>query len=275
MRAASSGMRAERHRAHLRLALPVGVIGVEHHAHVALPLLELEGAGAHGLLPELVPADLLDVSGWHDHQVLELGEGDGIGLVGGDRHGVRIVDMDFLEGGIRRPLAALALGVHGGVEGELDRRRVQLLAIVELDAAAQLELPRRRVHHLPRLRQLAHEVLAVVGQPDQRVEHVDGDVVGRRVVGLRGVEGLDVGFLGNDQIRVPGERRAGGPRAEDRGEGKQDQYQTSTAVGHDGVLSVHRRNLAGRYGARRGSATPSRSSAATIRPHSGPSVTAL
>ena len=106
-----------------------------------------------------------------DEQADEVVGQVGRGTIGHDVHGERIDDLGFLHPphvdgrriGTRHDRDAL--------DRELDVLRGEVGAVVELDAAAQLELPGRVVERLPAFGQTRLELQAVA-RPDQRIEHV-------------------------------------------------------------------------------------------------------
>ena len=138
-----------------RLRSPVAGIGLDHDAVAHDVFDEAERARAD------VPVG--------DELVLELGQALGrrhahglrgeparhhrVRDLGDDAHGVGIDDEDVLAEG-RRPRELgqrIELRPDGALDGELDALRGELLPVVELHAAPELDLPRVRVQVLPRL----------------------------------------------------------------------------------------------------------------------------
>ena len=150
------GHRGQQHLVDLRdlVLVPVGGVLRQLDAHARLHLGDLEGAGARGRLGELRPrrAGLLELGRARDQRV-----GDDVGEVArratrGDLDG-EVVDLPpRLEQRIARPrdgaalrLELLGLRVVEALEVPDHRVRVEVGAVVELDAAAQREDPLGRV----------------------------------------------------------------------------------------------------------------------------------
>ncbi len=99
----------------------------------------------------------------------------------------RVHHLDRLDLADLAAHARLGLGIEQPIDVELDRRRIEVRPVVELDAAAQLEDERRVALPLPRLGELRHHVELVV-DPHQRIQHLMQDVALRRRGVERGVE---------------------------------------------------------------------------------------
>ena len=184
---------------------PVGVVALQDHGRLAPPLHELPGARADGLVVERVDA-VLDRPRLRHERLAPQGvpeRGGGLARV----HAHRIV-VDLLPAAhVRQGLVELRAGGHvldpvlvevapeHAVEVEEHGVGVERLAVVELHAPAQAELPRRVAHRLPGQGQPGHglalrvdvdealEDLADVGRADRA--HADprvhvGGVVGHR-----------------------------------------------------------------------------------------------
>src|SRR5262245_45008359 len=109
----------------------------------------------------------------------------GIRPRGDDAHGVLVDDVDGADQAEVQGLARLQLGIADAVEAELHRFRIDLLAVVELDALADLELPGRGVQELPRLGQPGDELEVLVAERQRVVDVQEGVVGGRVLVPLR------------------------------------------------------------------------------------------
>src|SRR5262249_61105806 len=90
-------------------------------------------------------------------------------------------DVDVVDrrdaGAARRAL----LGVQNALDAELDRARVEGLAVVELDVVPELELPRGVVEEAPGLREVALELERLDVSPEERVEDLTIRLVSVRV----------------------------------------------------------------------------------------------
>ena len=166
----------------LGLALPVVVVARDDQLLVAYPLRELEGPRARGLGGQSLDA-LLEGLGRHRHEILQ---GDAVDeprpwLVGDEAYRVGIDDLDFLHQCPARQVVRLVGGVLDVVHGRLDALGIEGLAVVELDALAQGELPRGVVHHLPRDGEHGDRLVALRIAVDQPIVHVLDHVVGRPV----------------------------------------------------------------------------------------------
>ena len=150
-RALNSGMKRKVTRFRSGGALPVVGVLLHHELLVAHPLHELERPGADGLGGEGLDALLLERLGRHGQEV---GGGDAVdqagpGLLGDEAHRVVVDDLDVLHLGPARRVVRLVRRVLDVVHGGLDGRGIEGLAVVELDALAQRELPRGVVDDLP------------------------------------------------------------------------------------------------------------------------------
>src|SRR2546430_2282633 len=77
-----------------------------------------------------------------------------------------------------RSIAGALRRVQHPLDAELDRSGVERLAVVELDPAAQLELPGRVGEQAPRLGEVALELERLEVAPQQRVEDLPVGLVG-------------------------------------------------------------------------------------------------
>ena len=218
---------------------PPGVVALERDAHVGLVALEPERAGAHRIAHRehlLLAVEVLRLLGAvlrapglaHHRHVLQL---LGPHRVGRGEHEVDRLLVDLLDGGQaaqreralrRRPLRALDREdrVVGG-----ERR-----AVVELDAAAQLEAPGRRVDHLPRLGQRRLELELLVAR-DQAVVDLERHA---RVVQQR--QRVRVHRL---RVERAGDAQRGGVGGEaERGERAEQQCGARGITVHGGALPV-------------------------------------
>ena len=179
-------------RLHLRRAAPVILIRLEHQPLVLRPRDQLERAGPVRLDGDRFLARGVGVFR-REHQPEQLAQAhrqEEVGRPGGDVHGEGVHD---LGAGDRAELGAdggLRFGIRGSVEGELDRVGVEVVAVVELDAFAQRELPGGRVQPFPGLGEGGHQVAL--------------DVAGRQAVVDVGDE--DLGIAPDGQVRVEGVR---------------------------------------------------------------------
>ena len=168
------GNRAEDDALDGRSAAPVVLKGLQDHVAAQLPGDELEGAGAHGVLVELLRAGvraLADDGGRVQAQAVQQ-RVEGRGGLDGD--GVVVVTGDALDDEV--------VVIHAGVcdaalQAVLDILGGHLLPVVELDALAQMEHGGGIVDNLPALRQARHQVHVVVHH-HQTVKHLGGDTIG-------------------------------------------------------------------------------------------------
>ena len=176
---ATSGMARKTTYLNGRLAAPVLVEGFEPDVLVALPLHELPGAGAHRrpccrTPPSPTFSTCFLGTMREEHEALEQ---ERERLVGDQMDRVRVDDLHFLDRAdvavLGRLLLLLARLQHP-VERELHVLGRHGGAVVELDALAELELPRRVVERLPRQGQRGLE-LQLRAAVQERVEHVDVD----------------------------------------------------------------------------------------------------
>ena len=115
-----------------------------------------------------------------------------VGLVGDERDRVVVDHLDVLHRPERHahvlPLAVAVVGVlleDDPREGVVDRACVEGVAVVELDALAQLEGPGQPVvGNLPGLGQLGLDVHGVLAEDDQVLEHLDAGLDRLAVRGL-------------------------------------------------------------------------------------------
>ncbi len=149
--------------------------------------------------------------GAHDHAgaVGELGDQRRERVLELQSHGRGVGHLDLVHGG-QLGLAERALHGHVPLEARLDRLRVHGLAVVELDALAQLDGDRLAVlGGLVRQRQLRHDVELVVDVEQlvaQRGEHDAADVGARQ----RRIEHVGVLGQADAQRRLrQGRRRTG------------------------------------------------------------------
>ncbi len=119
---------------------------------------------------------------------------------------VRIHDLHPVDGREERGAAELALPLRQTLERELRRVGVELFAVVELHALAELHLPRRGRNELRHLRGEVRHDLQILVTLVERVEDVPADVR-RRALGLiRHVERRRIDALRDDDLA--GRRRA-------------------------------------------------------------------
>src|SRR5205085_10788117 len=105
-------------------------------------------------------SDLLDVFRRHDADRPAVARAHPHGqqrerLARDDVDGERIDDIDVVDGRDARTAGRALLGVEHALDAVLHGGRVERLAVVELDPAPQLELPRGLVEEPPRLGEVA------------------------------------------------------------------------------------------------------------------------
>ena len=199
---------AQRHLLPRRLAAPVRVVARELDAIALRVAHELVGPGADRRLAgvEIVGGRLR--RGLRDDRDLRhVGGHQRIGRRGLEPDRQRIDDDHLLDllrvGGERR--RAVRHRRHALDRGD-DVGRGEVAAVVELDALAQLELPRQRVDRLPFGREPRLELRLLVALHEV-AEDVGGDVVVRREVVIVRIDGGDVGAEADGQIRGRGRER--------------------------------------------------------------------
>jgi hypothetical protein len=117
------------------VAVGSGQLG-QRHRGALVPALELVGAGAHRFGGVGVGALGLD----HDGRGLAHQEQEvRVELLVDHDHGVLVHDADALHRGERALVLVGALFAGGALKRELDRVGIEGLAVLELDALAQLE----------------------------------------------------------------------------------------------------------------------------------------
>ena len=159
-------------------ATPIIRVGRKGQADLGLILDELERPGADRVQVEELLAFFLDICGWHHHRAVarQLGQQHRVGLDQNQINGVVVNDLDRADGGVVGLLRAFrALWPQQTFKAELHRRRIEGLAVVELDALAQGKADALVVvHHLPLGRQTRQQIQLGVAQ-DQPVEQVAAD----------------------------------------------------------------------------------------------------
>ena len=214
------GDRLEDHGLDLRGAVPVAREGLHHDLFVLGPADELEGPGADGS-PRDRDRVLARVLLGRVHRGLAQGDvaqEHRPRLLGVDPHGVGIHDLHPVDRRERRGAPQLVGRVGQALDAELDRVGVEILAVVELDAPAQLELPGGRRHQLGHLgRERRHQLEGLVAL-DQALEHLRAHVRRRRLLLVHHVERGGVHALRDHDLA-----RGGRPHAErDQDEGEED-----------------------------------------------------
>ena len=122
----------------------------------------------------------------------------GFGL---ERHEIDrvIVDLHHLDVG-REPRLESEAGACARGRREHHVVGGEVLAVVELDALAQIETPARRLDHLPALGEAGNdlEILVALGQP---LVHVAEHAMGEGLVQRVGIERLEVALEGETESR--------------------------------------------------------------------------
>jgi hypothetical protein len=108
------------------------------------------------------------------------------------------------------------------LEAELHRVGVEVLAVVELDALAQLHFPHGRRHQLGQLDGEAGDQLQVGVALHEHVEDLRGHVRGRRLLLVHGVERGRIDALGDDDLAGGRRGRDERQRQRERGESDED-----------------------------------------------------
>ena len=228
--------------------LPVALVGGEADAVAVGPLHEPEGSGAHRLLEELVlPARR--ARGQHPQHGEVGGEG-AEGTLGRHRDRVVAILLDRLHVLVDERLDQLRV-VADALDRVDDAVRREGRPVVEEDAAAEDEAPRRVAHRAPRLGEGGDE-LRVVGDVDQWVEDVTEDRRRRDRVMVAGVEGQgSLGEAGDDLAPRPC-RRLGprGPRLDARPQHGAGSEQERASADSTASLDVLTHRLAPLDGAR-------------------------
>jgi hypothetical protein len=151
---------------------------------------------------------------WHRFFSLEL---DRVGAVGGELDG-EVVDLLRDAGRVRvraklRRVGACALEAEHDVVGSEGR------AVVELDARAQLEAPRGRIHLRPRFGESGHLLQLLVAHDEELVD-LRVDVVGQVLVLRMRIGGLHVAAARPAQRDRVGARRRDGKDDRERDGGE-------------------------------------------------------
>ncbi len=237
---AELGDEAERDAIEIGWALPVVGVLLEHQLLVAHPLHELEGAGPDRLGGQRLHALLLERLGRHEEDV---GGGHpidqpGPGLVGDEPHGVVVDDLDLLHLRPARQVVRLVRRVLDVVHRRLHGGGVERLAVVELDALAQGELPRRVVDHLPAGGEHRRGLVGLGIAVHQAIVDVLDLVIGGPVHDGVGQERARLGGEGDDHLLraravlgLGGQGPAGAGKAEQHG-----QQRERCQLPHTGIL---------------------------------------
>ena len=201
----------------LRSAPPVPVEGLDDQVVVLDQLHEAEGAGAHRAERQTLVALLGGVLRRHHREIDEPVQQRRVGLAEHEVDGVVVHHVDPRDLGHVGAVGRLLLGIEHPLEGEADRLGVERLAVVEDDAAAQLELPRQVVEAPSTTRPAAATMRFSASRPTRESKMPTPDLRpdGREVHG--GVE-----VLGRPRHARPGARPArlgarGRTRDEQRG----------------------------------------------------------
>ena len=152
-----------------------------------------------------------------------------------EAHRVGIDDLHALDRAEPALLRRLEVRAVDALEGELDRIRVEGLAIVELHALAELDLPHLLAHELVRGRERGNELELLVTREecvvDRRVDDERHDVVRHLHV-----EELGVDALGDGDIALARCPRRVGRCADHRREDGQDDRQGLERSPHKALL---------------------------------------
>ena len=237
------GFRDEAERDALDLGLPPPVVrvGLERDPVPLHPLDELERAGPDRVRGEVVPL-LLDVlRRQHDDapaaRVGHPGEEHRERPLAHDVDGVLVDDLDLLHRGQRRLGAGLRV-VQLALDAELDGLGVEGLPVVELHAAAELELVGGGTDEPPGLGEAAGEAHALVTH-QERVEDVPGDVVGGDLPRQVGVERRRLGGQSDRQPRsLLGLGALEQPQAEQKDEPEQPGSGEHSRASHQCLLAI-------------------------------------
>jgi hypothetical protein len=136
-----------------------------------------------------------------------------------ESHGERIHDLHVAQRSEGRSAAHLVLGIHQSLEAELDRLRVDRLAVVESYAGPELELPHRGGDELGHLAGEGRLHLELGVALEQRIEDVPADVPRRRFLVIHRIEGGRVHTLGDGHLALGNGGDGHGKRGhEDSGE---------------------------------------------------------
>ncbi len=182
-------------------AAPVVRVGIEDGFVILHPRREPDRARPHRLRVEGVVADRLQVFLGHDLAAVEpeARRQERVGLLAVNDEGVGVRSLDPIDRAERRRHHGLDGGIVRPLDAELRVGRGERVAVVELDALAQLEGPRRLILELPFGGETGIE-LAVRMAAREVVEEIEGDAdVVRRCAEVR-VELRDVAALSGDEL---------------------------------------------------------------------------
>ena len=179
---------------HRGLLTPVGRARLHDETLSAGPLDEAIRPAPDRVFRDEGVALLLDVGRRNDGQVRQPLEEHRIGLLGLEADGQVVDDLDRSDPLEAVPQVRLLGGVEHAVDAELHRLRIHGLAVLELDALPDLELPREVVNRPPRFRETAHELHALWIARDQVVEDVHEHHVVDGARRLMRIERLPVGI---------------------------------------------------------------------------------
>ncbi len=161
---------------HRGLPAPIRIVASQHDLLARLPALQLERPGAGGIAA-VVLAEFLQRGRAQDRQVehRELRDHRRERLLCGDRDGVLVDHLRFLDEARDRAARRSGGRIEDAVERRLHGLGVELRAVVELHALAQLERPGELVgRHAPRLGEFGHELPLLVEAHEVLVD-VHGD----------------------------------------------------------------------------------------------------
>ena len=198
------------------------VIGVLlHHDLVVLgPGDELEGAGTHRILSELLVAHFLNVLAGDDLHVVQAQRQRVEGLIGHDVKLVIAQNFHAHEGEVTGQGVTGVL-VLQALDGVLHIGAGHLVAVGEVHIVPQGEVPGHIVHTLVAGRGIAHDVAFGIGF-NQRAVQVRQNTGGDGAGAPAGVQASNIGCIGvsdrlggvaSGRLRRSGSRRAGGRSA--------------------------------------------------------------
>ena len=204
-------------RSRIRLRAPVVRVPLGDHLLAAHALHEAEGPGAGRVLGDALVAVLLERGRADEHRgaaaaLDELAEEVAVGLAQDDLHGALVGGLHFLEElpdprgvGVGARVELRRVLGRAAVDVVLHRRRVEVRAVVELDALAELEgVGQRVLGDVPRGRELGDELrVGHVGLGevlvDQALVHLLADPPGHPAARAVRVEDVELALLGDDE----------------------------------------------------------------------------
>ncbi len=190
---------AENERIDCGTAVPIFIIRFQYDALVGGEFCQFVWAGSNRMLAEFFSTGFFGILRRQDQQAKNFGGNKRIGLGGDQLNCVIIHNYRFLQSLEGRAVIGL-IRIQHSINCIFHRFCVEIFAILELYAFAQLEFPSGIIHCGPFRGQRGQNFFHILGLLGQPFKNIEGNVAACRSTGFLRIQCRGIGTLHNNHL---------------------------------------------------------------------------